>query len=238
MNNINSDKLIFESIKKWIPKLTSKSYKGSSGKVGVIGGCKDYTGAPYFSAISSLRVGADIAHVFCTESSSNVIKSFAGDIIVHPTFYTSKEQTTKTKKEIVESVTEWLRAINVLVIGPGLGRDDYVFSCVEDIIVEAKKTNLPLIMDGDFLFHLSSNLKLIEGYEHNVFLTPNVMEYRRLANKVLNGVNPKDNPNPKQNFEITPQQLSEKLGGVTIIAKGENDVIVSGKKTLVSSIEG
>ena len=28
----NQQKLMFESIKKWIPKINSKSYKGSSGK--------------------------------------------------------------------------------------------------------------------------------------------------------------------------------------------------------------
>lgn len=35
---------------------TADSYKGQSGKVGVIGGCREYTGAPYFAAMSALRV--------------------------------------------------------------------------------------------------------------------------------------------------------------------------------------
>lgn len=36
---------------------TADSYKGQSGKVGVMGGCREYTGAPYFAAMSALRVG-------------------------------------------------------------------------------------------------------------------------------------------------------------------------------------
>jgi hypothetical protein len=32
------------------------SYKGQAGKVGVMGGCREYTGAPFFAATSSLRV--------------------------------------------------------------------------------------------------------------------------------------------------------------------------------------
>jgi ATP-dependent NAD(P)H-hydrate dehydratase len=31
-------------------------YKGDAGKVGTIGGCREYTGAPYFAAISALKV--------------------------------------------------------------------------------------------------------------------------------------------------------------------------------------
>lgn len=33
-----------------------ESYKGQSGKVGVMGGCMEYTGAPYFAAMSAMRV--------------------------------------------------------------------------------------------------------------------------------------------------------------------------------------
>lgn len=28
----------------------------SSGKIAVVGGCREYTGAPYFSAISALKI--------------------------------------------------------------------------------------------------------------------------------------------------------------------------------------
>ena len=38
-----------------IPTLTSTLYKGQCGRVGVIGGCEEYTGAPYFAAITALR---------------------------------------------------------------------------------------------------------------------------------------------------------------------------------------
>lgn len=34
--------------------------KGQMGRVAVIGGSEDYTGAPYFSAMASARLGADM----------------------------------------------------------------------------------------------------------------------------------------------------------------------------------
>ena len=37
-------------------RLAADKYKGQAGKVAVIGGCREYTGAPYFASISALKV--------------------------------------------------------------------------------------------------------------------------------------------------------------------------------------
>jgi ATP-dependent NAD(P)H-hydrate dehydratase len=58
-----------------VPPLSDDKYKGQAGKIGVLGGCREYTGAPYFAAFSALRVGADLSHVFCTRSAAPVIKA-------------------------------------------------------------------------------------------------------------------------------------------------------------------
>ena len=50
----------------------------------MIGGCAEYTGAPYFAAMAALRCGADLAHVFCAEAAAPVIKSYSPELIVHP----------------------------------------------------------------------------------------------------------------------------------------------------------
>ncbi|XP_016385198.1 uncharacterized protein LOC107721606 isoform X4 [Sinocyclocheilus rhinocerous] len=43
-------------VRKTIPPLTSKKHKGQDGRIGIIGGCQEYTGAPFFAAISALKV--------------------------------------------------------------------------------------------------------------------------------------------------------------------------------------
>jgi ATP-dependent NAD(P)H-hydrate dehydratase len=45
--------------------LNYQARKGSNGLVGVIGGSVEYTGAPFYSAMAAIRMGADLAHVFC-----------------------------------------------------------------------------------------------------------------------------------------------------------------------------
>ena len=75
-----------------LPKLGSKGHKGDNGRIGIIGGSYEFTGAPFYSAISALKTGADLAHIFCSKSSSVSIKSYSPEIIVHPVFVSEEEQ--------------------------------------------------------------------------------------------------------------------------------------------------
>ena len=69
-----------------VPPLDSSNHKGSSGRIGVIGGSTDHCGAPYYAAMSALKAGADLAWVYSSLASSGPIKSFSPDLIVIP-FY-------------------------------------------------------------------------------------------------------------------------------------------------------
>lgn len=50
----------------------------------MIGGSQDYTGAPNYAAAGSLKSGADIAHIFCSEEASIPLKCYSPEFIVHP----------------------------------------------------------------------------------------------------------------------------------------------------------
>ena len=69
-----SDASLLARVRSLVPPLAGDRYKGQAGKVGVLGGCREYTGAPFFAAFAALRVGADLSHVFCTRSAAPVIK--------------------------------------------------------------------------------------------------------------------------------------------------------------------
>ncbi len=66
-----------------LPELKPTQYKGNSGKLAVIGGSQEYTGAPYYAAISGLRSGSDLSHVICPLEASIPIKCYSPEIIVH-----------------------------------------------------------------------------------------------------------------------------------------------------------
>jgi ATP-dependent NAD(P)H-hydrate dehydratase len=60
-----------------IPKLTADKRKGQNGRIGVIGGSFEFTGAPYYSALSALKIGADMAHIFCAKTAAPPIKAYS-----------------------------------------------------------------------------------------------------------------------------------------------------------------
>ncbi|THF97084.1 hypothetical protein TEA_001895 [Camellia sinensis var. sinensis] len=196
------------------PSLDPTKHKGQAGKIAVIGGCREYTGAPYFSAISALKMGADLSHVFCTKDAAPVIKGYSPELIVHPILEESYSVRDEDKRSILDKVLaeveKWMERFDCLVVGPGLGRD-------------------PFLLDG--LFLVTNCLDLVSGYPLAI-LTPNVNEYKRLVQKVLE-------------CEVNDQAASEQLlslakwiGGVTILRKGKSDLISDGEAVRSVSIYG
>lgn len=58
VNNINKN-ILLTFTKASIPELEGKR-KGEAGKIAVVGGSIEYTGAPYFAAMSALKVNINL----------------------------------------------------------------------------------------------------------------------------------------------------------------------------------
>lgn len=56
---------LLSSIISCIPPLDTGSHKGQAGRIGIIGGSLEYTGAPYFAGISALKVSTYLQIYFC-----------------------------------------------------------------------------------------------------------------------------------------------------------------------------
>ncbi|KAH7573726.1 hypothetical protein JRO89_XS03G0198700 [Xanthoceras sorbifolium] len=220
------------------PILDPNRHKGQAGKIAVIGGCREYTGAPYFAAISALKIGADLSHVFCTKDAAPVIKGYSPELIVHPILEESysisglgDEERRRISSKILAEVDKWMERFDCLVVGPGLGRDPYLLECVSEIMNHARRSNVPIVIDGDGLFLVTNNIELISGYPLAV-LTPNVNEYKRLVQKVLSC-----EVTDRDAFQLL-QALAKRIGGVTILQKGKSDLISDGDIVKSVSIYG
>lgn len=83
--------------------LASNAHKGSSGRIGVLGGSERYTGAPYYAGMAALHVGSDLAFVFCAQEAALAIKSYSPELMVAPV-YSSREFNEHADKQHDESV--------------------------------------------------------------------------------------------------------------------------------------
>ncbi|KAJ3167177.1 hypothetical protein HDU88_002514 [Geranomyces variabilis] len=231
---MNHTKLL-QTVKKVIPPLSGALHKGQAGRIGVVGGSEDYTGAPYFAGISALKIGADLCHVFCERNAGVVIKSYSPELMVHPylrntdSLGSPKDRSGEIDKH-VGRVEAMLSRLHVLIIGPGLSRDEVMGEMTTKIIKKARESKIPLVIDADGLFLIQSNPDLIKGYPLAI-LTPNVNEFKRLCEALKVPFEDKDKDTAAQN-------LSKALGNVTILQKGGKDIISNGHEVIECSAEG
>lgn len=52
-------------------------YKGAAGRIAIVGGSREYTGAPYYAAMAALRGGAELATVYCHADAAPAIKAYS-----------------------------------------------------------------------------------------------------------------------------------------------------------------
>lgn len=157
-----------------VPELGGKM-KGDSGKIGVIGGSIEYTGAPYFSAITALKVGADLVYVITTDTAAPVIKAYSPDLIVYP-FLSAKYSS---------RIRSLLPKMDAIIIGPGLGRESDTLHLIYDIIQDCKSLGKPLVIDADGLFAITKNISILKDYPcPGAIMTPNSREATRLMEAV------------------------------------------------------
>jgi len=210
-----------------LPVLSHTLHKGQSGRIGVIGGCEEYTGAPYYAAISALRTGADIVYVFCFKSAAPIIKSFSPELIVLPYL---------DSPNCIEILKPWLEKLHSLVVGPGLGNSSTAQGAVmrifEHISRESTFNNkrMPIIADAESLNVIKP--ETFQNYKGCVYLTPNIHELTKLSNRLIGS----------QTYEPTVtdvQTVINKLrGNYVVVLKGAEDIIVNGRETLVCTEQG
>lgn len=189
------------------PPLESTMHKGSAGRIGVLGGSPQYTGAPYYAAMAALNYGADIAHVFCAASAAAAIKAYSPELIV-TSVYDGDDPS--DAHAIAQKVIDVLPRLHALVVGPGLGRNGVVLDAAALVIAAARARDMPVVVDADGLFLVAQQPDVVRGYGKAV-LTPNAVEMRRIGDALGEG-------------HESPQQVAAALG-LTVVAKGHVDVV-------------
>ncbi|SOV09182.1 ATP-dependent (S)-NAD(P)H-hydrate dehydratase [Ustilago sp. UG-2017a] len=224
LSTTSTQRALMQSVKSIIPPLSSAKHKGQAGRIGIVGGSKDYTGAPFFASFSSMRFGADMTYTICTPEAGNVIKTYSPDLIVNRLLNPDVPF-----DQVEKEVDELFARFHAVVVGPGLGRDEFMQNCARLCIKLARKHEMYIVVDADGLWLLQNEPEIIKGYGKAI-LTPNVAEFSRLCDKL--GIDAKGNPNE------AAKNLALALDGPTIVEKGKVDRVTNGKEVLIVDAEG
>lgn len=202
-----------------------ENHKGVRGRIGIVGGARDYAGAPYYASIAAMRLGADLAYVICSREASSSIKNYSPDLIVTPLLDCPNETDFSTEMDCL------LGRLHTLVIGPGLGREGLLQSRAKILIEKAKANSLHLILDADSLLLVYEDPQIIKSYP-NAVLTPNRIELQRLLNSLYAPKTFDLKTLSDEEVEELVRQCSTDLD-VTILAKGMVDITSNGRSGTV-----
>uniref|UniRef100_A0A8C5M965 ATP-dependent (S)-NAD(P)H-hydrate dehydratase n=1 Tax=Leptobrachium leishanense TaxID=445787 RepID=A0A8C5M965_9ANUR len=163
-----------------------------------------------------------LVYIYLLMYAATVIKSYSPELIVHPVL---------DQPNAVLEIEKWLPRLHTLVVGPGLGRADSILENAKSVIEKAKSKGIPIVIDADGLWLVAQEPAIIQGYQRAV-LTPNFMEFSRLYEAMLT------EPVDSSDQHGSVLRLSQAMGNVTIVQKGERDLISDGDKVLVCTHEG
>ncbi|HTX61043.1 MAG TPA: NAD(P)H-hydrate dehydratase [Methanobacterium sp.] len=191
------------------------SHKGQNGKVLVVGGSKDYSGAPALAALSALRSGVDLSVVACPSSVSSVIRSYSPDIIVR----------SLTGVDIgaddVDKILDLSKDVDAIIMGCGAGKRHETAETLNKVIESIDK---PLVIDADTLKTL--DLELLKKLDVEVVLTPHFNEFTSLFKNELQ-------ESLKNKIEAVKEAAVK--SNATVILKGSVDIIAQNEKLKLNS---
>ncbi|EPT29323.1 carbohydrate kinase [Toxoplasma gondii ME49] len=108
----------------FIPPLDFSHHKGQNGRICVVGGALEFTGAPYFSAMAALHMGMDLAYIITTPEAAGPIKTYSPELIVYPILPGQLQSGQSLEDALVRlenKAGEILKKCHVVVMGPGMG---------------------------------------------------------------------------------------------------------------------
>ena len=157
-----------------LPKRKKTSKKGDSGRVLVIGGSKEYTGAVVLAGLAALRSGVDWVTVAAPEKVAWAINSLSSDLV------TAKLEGDHISIKHYAQINKLIKKYNTILIGNGVGLRNTTKQLINKVI----KIDKNKVIDADAL--KSIRLQDVK----NAILTPHHREFGiLLENSKLNKKN-------------------------------------------------
>ena len=198
---------------------TLSSHKGNNGRLLIVGGSADYSGAPAIAGMAAIGAGADLVYVASPEKSAEAIKSTSPDLIV------KSLEGDKLSLSHLDEILKISDNVDAVLMGPGAGIDDETSKLFN---VLASKIKKPIVMDADSLKQVE--LSLIKNRE-DIILTPHIFEFKsffNVENDLKLDIDSYDFKKVDENITQF-QQIARRIKG-TVIVKGQYDLILQGTK--------
>jgi NAD(P)H-hydrate epimerase len=192
------------------------NYKGQFGRILVVGGSKNYSGAPAYSSLTAINFGIDLVITYVPEVVGDVLRSYSPNMIVrtNPGNWLNMDSFSE-----ISELIEWSNAV---IIGPGLGQKKETKDLLIALLENMNPGGKNYVLDADALKLVKNNLDLLKN--KNVILTPHEGEF-----KIMTGIELPSNDKIVERSNVL-LKIAQDLD-VTLLVKGVYDYI-SNKENL------
>ena len=201
------------------------SHKGNNGKVLIVGGSKDYYGAPAISAKAAIATGVDLTYIYTPRNAALAIKSLSEDFIV------KEAKDDYLSLDDLEDIMELASKVDAVLLGPGSSQNEETGRLFNVLAVKLDK---PLVLDADALKLV--DLSLVSQKE-DLIITPHFSEFKSFFKNQVSNENMGDlerivKLSDKEHSDFN--KVNDKIDAIQSITKSiKGSVILKGKYDFV-----
>ena len=200
-------------------KRSSMSNKGDYGKVSIIGGSKNFLGAPILSLLSltTLRLGVGYSNLCIPESLKDIY--CLNNLETIYTYFKDEDGNICFDEDKLNSILNY----DVIGIGMGIGKSFEVYKIISYLLKNYTKT---LLIDADGLNSLSFlGPDILKDKKCKVIITPHIKEFSRLTNITVEDI---------LNEPIVYVKKFAKEFNVFLVLKSNTTIITDGEDVILN----
>ena len=200
-----------------LPKRVNNSNKGTYGRVAVIAGSKNMSGAAFLCSKAAYSTGAGLVKIYTHESNRTILQSQLPEAVM---------MTYDNYEGALACIEDALQWATVIVVGPGLGVDTVSERMLYELLMNAE---VPMVVDADALNILSNNIELLRTSSVQIIMTPHMKEMSRLIQRPVEEI-------AKNRFAIA-REFAKKMQ-VTLVLKDAKSIATNGGQQTYMNLAG
>ncbi len=193
-----------------LPRRPVGAHKYSVGKVFVLAGSRQFTGAPFMCAQAAMRAGAGAVILGIPHSIREILARKVTEVMIRPLDETAEGTISRGALRALRDQAMWS---DVIALGPGLSHHPETAEVVEQLL---RETDRPVVVDADGLNALGTHTEVLKRRKAPTILTPHPGELGRLLGRDGKSLD-------RERISVAGQVASEI--GVVLVFKGAPTVV-------------
>lgn len=200
-----------------LPKRVADSNKGTYGRVLVVAGTKNMSGAAYFNGKAAYKSGCGLVEIFTHESNRVILQTKLPEAIL-----TTYEKSEDAKQQLTEAMNK----ADVILFGSGMGNTTLTRSL---LLLVQSVARVPVVLDADGLncIHREGEPSIeLSKFQTPCIITPHMKEMARLMKMDIASI--------KENRIQTAKRCAKDNHVICVLKDGRTVVTDEQEKTYIN----